>query len=530
MSKGRRHSPGNVTAPATAGVPVVQNETTTNGLADAIGFGTGIGGGNAPFGVGNPHVEQISEAGTIFKNLRYYLVSNFRQMLCQAYAEIGLIQTIVDVPVDDAMKGGIEIKSKELDEEEIAQLLTTMDRQNDLGVIAQAAKWNRLFGGAGTLVLTDQDPEEPLDLAAIDEESVLEFRAVDMWELYGDMQLDEGHDVQIPDDAGIEHFNYYSQQVHVTRVMRMKGKEAPSFIRPRLRGWGLSVVEVLVRSINQYLKATDLGFEVLDEFKLDVFKLKGLVNTLLSPDGTRRIMERVQLANWQKNYNNAVVLDGDDEFDHKQLSFAGLAEAMAGIRMQVASDLRMPLTKIFGISASGFNSGEDDIEVYNSMVEATVRHKIKFDVLRVAELRCQQLFGFVPDDLSVMFKPLRELSADQVEVVKTQKFTRLIQAKQAGEITTLEFRDACNKGALFDITLDTTTDQINPDDPEIEDVIAGVDAEVDEEETGGAVGGTGGGAAPKGKKPATAAKEAKPAKNATGAVFFVPRFRKRKVG
>ena len=50
----------------------------------------------------------------------------------------------------------------------------------------------------------------------------------------------------------------------------MKGLTAPSFLRPRLRGWGFSVVEKLVRSINQYIKATDLGFEVLDEFKLDV--------------------------------------------------------------------------------------------------------------------------------------------------------------------------------------------------------------------------------------------------------------------
>lgn len=512
MSKGRRHTPPQTNVAAEVVVTNAE-EVTSNGLAAAIGLGGGQQGFSFP---GTPGTERVEQAGTIFKNLRYYLVTNFRQMLSQAYVELGLVQAIVDIPVDDAFRGGVEIKSQQLDEDQVAELLISIDRDNDLAVCAQAAKWQRLFGGGGVIVLSDQDPEEPLDLDAIGPDSTLEFRAVDMWELYGNLQITEGHEVQLPNGQSFgqeEFYNYYSHQIHHTRVMRLMGKEAPSFIRPRLRGWGVSVVETLVRSINQYLKATDLGFEVLDEFKLDVFKIKGLVNTLAYPGGTQKIQERIQLANWQKNYQNAMVMDAEDDFDHKQLSFAGLADAMAGIRMQIASDMRMPLTKIFGISAAGFNSGEDDIEVYNSMVEGTVRSRIKYDVLRVAELKCQKLFGFVPDDLSVEFKPLRVLSAEQEENVKTQKFTRLIQAKQAGEITTLEFRDSCNKGNLFDIKLDTTDEDVNPDDPEIEDVLAGKEADDAEAEALAAAGGGEGGAAPKGKKSATGAKDAKQVKN-----------------
>lgn len=425
------------------------------GLAEALGIGGGFGIGGFPQNQGAPFTEQISSANTLFKNLRYYLVSNFRQVLSQAYVELGLVQTIVNVPVDDGLRGGVEIKSQQLDEEQIKDLQVSLDRDNDLQVAGQAAKWNRLFGGAGIIVLTDQDPEEPLDIAAIGKDTALEFRAVDMWELFWDKQNDEGYDPTIQAED-FDHYNYYGHGLHKSRVMRLKGITAPSFIRPRLRGWGFSVVETLVRSMNQYLKATDLGFEVLDEFKLDIFKIKNLTNTLMSPQGFQKIQQRVQIANYQKNYQNALTMDTEDDFDHKQLSFAGLAEAMAGIRMQVASDMRMPLTKLFGISAAGFNSGEDDIEVYNSMVESEVRGKLKYDILRMCEIKCQKLFGFIPDDLTLDFKPLRVLSAEQEENVKTQKFTRLIQAKQAGELTTQEFRDAANKGNLFDVMLDTS--------------------------------------------------------------------------
>lgn len=445
--------------------PKVKNDNSTirNGLGDVLGYTD-----NA-----NPYSEQISDSGTMFKNLRWYFVSNLRQLLSELYCEIGLIQTIVDVPVDDALRGGVILKSKQLDEDEILKLINSLDRDDDINTVGQAAKWNRLFGGAGVLIMTDQDPMQPLNIEAINKDTPLEFRAVDMWELFWDKQNTDGYDPSLQTE-NFEHYSYYSQQLHKSRVMRMKGLTAPSFLRPRLRGWGFSVVEKLVRSINQYIKATDLGFEVLDEFKLDVYKIKNLTTTLMSEVGATAVQKRVQMANWQKNYQNAIVMDSEDDFDHKQLSFAGLAEAMEGIRMQVASDMRMPITKLFGTSASkGFATDQNDMEVYNAMVEAEVRNKIKYDLLRVIEIKCQKLFGFIPDDLSIEFKPLRVLSAEQEENVKTQKFNRVLQAKQAGEITTFEFREACNKDALLSISLDNNQDQLNTDDPEIAALVAG---------------------------------------------------------
>lgn len=460
--------------------PVKNAQGVQNGLADGIGFPTGGPGSGFPFNQGSPYTEQLSNVNTIFKNLRWYLISNFRQVLSEAYVELGLIQTIVDVPVDDALRGGVDIKSKQLDEDQIQELQAVMDREDDLNTAGQAAKWNRLFGGAGILIITDQVPTAPLDIVAIKKDSPLEFRAVDMWELFWDKQNTDGYDAELQ-ETEYEFYDYYSKKVHISRVMKMKGLQAPSFIRPRLRGWGFSVVEKLVRSINQYLKATDLGFEVLDEFKLDVYKIKNLTNTLLSPNGSQKVHERIRMANWQKNFQNAIVMDSEDDFLNKQLSFAGLAEAMAGIRMQVASDMRIPLTKLFGISAAGFNSGEDDIEVYNSMIESEVRGKLKYDLLRMIEIRCQQLFDFVPDDLQIAFKPLRVMTSEQEENVKTAKFNRILAAKQGGEITTFEFREAVNKENLLGITLDTTGDHLNPDDPDVASLIDGENKDINQD-------------------------------------------------
>lgn len=420
-----------------------------NGLGEALGFG--------PTSIGT----QLNQTQTLFLNNRWYFISNMRQLLSEIYVEHGIVQTLVDVPVDDALRGGVEIISGELDPDEIKDLVADMEREQDLKVIGQGIKWTRLYGGGGVIIVTDQNPQEPFDIKKLKPDSPLIFRAVDMWELFWDKQNVEGYDAQIQEND-FEFYNYYALKLHKSRVMKMKGLEAPSFVRPRLRGWGFSVAEPLVNSINQYLKANNVSFEVMDEFKLDIFKITGLNASLLSDEGMAAIQRRVQLANMQKNYQNALTMDKEDDYDHKQLTFSGLSDVMKEIRRQVAADVRMPVTKLFGTSDGGGlgNSDQNDMENYNSMVESQVREKIKYEIIRVIEIRCQKKFGYVPADIQIKFKPLRELTAEQEETVKTQKFARLMQAVQAGLMTPEEFKDACNKDNLLGIEIDTSIDQL----------------------------------------------------------------------
>lgn len=437
-------------------------QLVNNGLSDAL-LGQGF----------NPNIygsSQLSQTDTLFKNNRWYLISNFRQLLSEIYVEHGLIQTVVDVPVDDGLRGGVKVKSKQLNEAQVNELMIAIDREAILpNVIGQALKWNRLYGGAGVLMITDQDPLEPFDIKLVKKDTPIAFRAVDMWELFYNIQNIEGYNPALQ-TTDFDYYDYYGERIHASYVMKMKGLVPPSYIRPQLRGWGFSVVESVVRSINQYLKNTDLTFEVLDEFKLDIYKIKNLTTSLLSNEGQQNVRRRTQLANLEKNYHNSITMDADDDYVQKQLSFSGLAEVMKEIRMQVASDLRMPLTKIFGISAAGFNSGEDDIENYNAMVESQVRQKAKYDILRILEVKCQQLFEFVPTDLEVEFEAMRMLSAEQEENCKTQQFNRVIQARQAGEIDSKEFRQAVNKDSLLPIQLDITkAELVDDDDDAVED-------------------------------------------------------------
>lgn len=225
-------------------------------------------------------------------------------------------------------------------------------------------------------------------------------------------------------------------------------------------GWGMSEVERLIRSLNGYLKNQDLIFELLDEAKLDVYKIDGFNDALGQTGGTEKITKQIALSNSVKSFLNALVLDKEDEYDQKQMSFSGLPEMNKQNKENIASDLRMPITKLFGISSAGFNSGEDDIENYNSMLKSEIRAKSRTYLIMVYKLACAVVLGFIPDDLDIELPDLRVLSAEQQENVKNNQFTRLMTAFQNQLITEEEFKIACNKNSLLPIQIDEKAETV----------------------------------------------------------------------
>lgn len=402
------------------------------GLADLVD-GVSLG----PYGS-----QTIAQPFTLAESNAYTPLTLNRILLSYSFMTQGLIQTVIKQPVEDAFRGGIEIKSPELSEEEIALLMRTLKKSrkrdkktkfaarkvpsnsgapygnSDLAVAMSVMNWARLFGGAGLIVNTAQDFRSELNEDAIGEDTPLEFIAADRWELI----LSQTNVFQQGNPCP---YNYYGLPLHHSRVIKVLGVEAPSYIRLRLQGWGMSEIERCIRAINAFVKFETLIFELLDEAKIDVFKIMGFNDALLTDEGTQNTQRRVLLANRLKNYQNALAMDKEDDYAQKQITWSGLAEIWNELRMNLSSALKIPMNKLFGQSATGFGGGEDAIENYNSIVEQ-VRVDAEPVVTEIVDLRCQQLFGFIPE-YTLHWKTLKVLDGVQEEEVKTKKQARAME-------------------------------------------------------------------------------------------------------
>ena len=206
----------------------------------------------------------------------------------------------------------------------------------------------------------------------------------------------------------------------------------------------MSEVERLVAPLNKYMKNQNVIYELIDEAKIDVYSLQNYRSAIYAGQ-EQNVQKAIMWSNMMKNYLNAMILDKEDAFDQKQMNFSGLAEILRESYLDVASAVRMPITKLFGLSASGFNSGEDDIENYNSMIEREVRYKSKNAIITIGKILCKVLFGEYPDDLDVEFPSLRVLKQLEEEQKATSIFSRVQQMYDAGLITQGEYYDMLAK-------------------------------------------------------------------------------------
>lgn len=395
--------------------------------------------------------QTIAEPWTFSEGAAYTPFTLNRIALSYGYMTYGLVDAVIDVPVEDAFRGGLEIDSKELDEDDIAELHKAMEEAGDLKAIKDTIKWARLFGGAGLIAATDQDPRKPmLDLRQGEN---LKFVDADRWELLLTLVSISGQPISVDPnrpDVMESPYNYYGIALDPSRVVRMMGKSAPSFIRQRLQGWGMSELERCIREINSYIKFQSLLFELVDEAKIDVYKIQRFNDNLATAQGTSLITLRIQLSNLLKNYKNALVMDSEDDYAQKQLTFSGLADIFEEFRINLCAALKIPYNKLFGQSATGFASGEDSMENYNGMIESDVREAAKPLVREALKLRMQTVFGFVPE-FTFKFKPLRVLSETDEELVKSSKQGRTLELFDRDLLDGQETMESLHKSGLLNV-------------------------------------------------------------------------------
>lgn len=395
----------------------------------------------------------LSQADSLMYNNRYSAITNNRMLLSQTYFEHGIIQVVIDQPIDDAFRGGIIIKCPELSQDDIDTIQAYLDEKDVLINYSQALKWARLYGGAGIIINAGQNMSSPFNINSIKENTPLELYPADRWELAyvasSNQEMDRLSELKDSDCP----YNYYGHKLHKDNVIKLKNKEAPSIIRGQFAGWGVSELEKMIRSYNQYMKHQNVTYELLDESKVDVFKINGFNSAIATRDGAQKTANRISAAAKIKSYQNALVVDKDDDYEQKTLGFGGLAEILGQIRIGLACDLRMPMTKLFGLSASGFNSGEDDIENYNAMIESDIRSKCRKGLLKILQICCQKKLGYIPEKLSFEFHPLRVMSTNQESLIKTEKLNRVVSVINSGLCPSEKGIEIINNEKIFSIDL-----------------------------------------------------------------------------
>lgn len=362
--------------------------------------------------------------------------------LTNAYNKNSFLQTAVNQKVEDAFQNdGLIIESKTLDTDELEELHQVMQKEGDIQAIIDCIRWGRLYGGGCLVANTEQDYGLPLDLKQLKGKK-LQFLATNRWQCFPLDSLSPFNAKSFTFTDNLKGLESYSKKsnssnliIDASRVGLFIGENAPYLTRAMLQGWNASIFEGILEPIENLLGGFNVTLELLSEAKIDIFKIADLAAILAMPDGEREITKRLEIATANKNYKGSLAMDAADDYDQKQISFSGIPDLLDQLMSIFCGYLRYPKSKLFGTGSSGFSSGEDDLENYNSTVESDVRTPAASLIMWVVKLRCYQLFGRELPDFIPKWKQLRLMSEKDKSEINSRKVQDMVSLLMAGVLT-----------------------------------------------------------------------------------------------
>lgn len=381
-----------------------------------------------------------------FKNIKLDLLTLQQMVITSLYKTYGTLAKVIDIPVDDAYKPNcFSIKAESISDNELDTLEREMRKNHDIEQLKQARKWARLFGGAALIVLDGKDLQTAINWNSLKGNENIEFIAVDRWQLvYSKPNIDTtGGYWQLVNYGKLDDSLAY--KIHPSRVHIIKGKRAPYLIQQQTQGWGISIYEQIFQDMSQFFKARNVLFELMDEAKIDVLKLGALQSALMSGTGERAVQRMVDMIARNKNYKSQITISTDDEYEQKQVRFSGMSEILKEIRIMMAGSANIPVSKLWGEGVTGFGSGEDTLEHYNSSVESEIRAVDEDTIYWIIKVRCYQLFGRELEDLFIDWQSLRCMSSLDEQNLHNQKMDNLLKLFDRQIITPQELMEMLKK-------------------------------------------------------------------------------------
>lgn len=359
------------------------------------------------------------------------------------WAESWICQKVCNKRSRDMVRKWREVTSNDMTAEELEKIDRLERKLRLKETLEQALVWASLFGGIGLLVLTERNTVSSLTADQQIERLVL---------LRKEQICGKGSINQNLFDDNYGRYEYYSidnkVDVHHSRLLILNAISRPLKHVVDTEIWGVSDLEPIYQALKRFdLINVNVG-DLVTESKVDVLKVDGLTNKIASGLETQ-IAQMVEMVQLIKSSTNTLLLDKENDYEQKELTFSGLKDLLVEFRNSVAGAADMPVTILFGQSVSGLASGDEDIQNYHESIHSLQESRLRPIFDRIDPLIAMMALGRIPDDWWFEFVPLRELSTEQRITAFSTFAGAATSLIQAGVLTEVQVANELKENGLF---------------------------------------------------------------------------------
>lgn len=295
-----------------------------------------------------------------------------RQLL-NMYSSSWLTGKYIDKTADDMLKLP-RVFSGDYDENLLKLVIEKENRLKLNEIKEKFLAFSSLLGDALIVAITDTDDlSQPLS----DIEDIQRFIVLTKGEFTPDSDIDDNLT-----SANFGQPTYYTigknDKVHHSRCHRLKLGKSKLTDRNQ---FGISDLQNKYNAIRLFDTTITCIGDIIQDSNVDVLFIPDLIAKVAQgkEDDIRKF---INLINHTKSSMNAIALDaGTSEaqgrWEQKTATYAGLSEVLTKLITITAGALDRPITVLFGLSASGFSTGEEDLESYHGTINALQESRLR---------------------------------------------------------------------------------------------------------------------------------------------------------
>jgi phage-related protein (TIGR01555 family) len=386
-------------------------------------------------GLGDPLRDKMSTASYGIQFIDDY-------QLAAIYKSNWLGRKITDIPAMDAIRKGRDWQAKQ---EQIELIEAEQNRLGFWHKLLEVKIKARLWGGAALFIGTGEaDLTEPLDperikKAGIKYLTVLTRRDVTAGPIEQDV-LSEFHGKPA----------YYEVtgaqamvRIHPSRMVVFIGAPHGDNLLSigANQGWGDSILEAVYGAMKNADATAANVASLVFEANVDVFRIPEFMNSLSDPAYKTRLLDRFQLAALAKGINRALILDKEEEYERKQVSFAQLPEIMQSFLQMAAGAADIPVTRLLGQSPAGMSAtGESDMNNYYDRVSSIQNLEMTPALYRFDECLIRSALGTHPPEVYYEWSPLKQMTEKEEAEIGKMNADTAKTFTDTGIFTPLELR------------------------------------------------------------------------------------------
>jgi len=369
-------------------------------------------------------------AGNAKTSAHTYVIDHDQMTLENAYRVSTWFGKIVDIPADDATR---EWRTWKADKEDIERIEAEEKRLQVRQQVRQALIWARLYGGAVIIPLGLPGAlNQPLSVDRIAKGSIKALTVLSRHEITAQDIITDPLDPMYGSPAKyvINSANGQQVELHPSRVIRVNGRTVNNR-RLGANGWGDSIWMHISDAVMAADSAASVIDALLQEAKIDVVRIKNMMTMMANADMEATMIKRWQMVAVLKSISNVLMLDGDDEWDQKQITWTGLPDVTNTLLNVMAGAADIPLTRLTGKQEAGL-SGKDEgsLRNYYDSVKAKQELIISPMLAPLDAMLIRSALGKSDDGIWASWVPLFQLSEkEKAEIDKMEAETVDIYAR-----------------------------------------------------------------------------------------------------